>query len=571
MHPNSSHPTFFFLAFSVLGAIGCSSGDPTVPDSTLSRSEAIINGVKDNDTQAHNSVVALYNNGSLCTASLIAPNLIITARHCVANNITEGIGCDINGNSSNGDHVGDNYIPADMGVYLGYSPNPNTTAPAARGKQLFTVNSKNLCNSDIALLVLDKNITSVPPMKIRLAYGAVMGETTKAVGYGLTNPNQPWSSGNRYRRTGLTILSSGQDWNKLQGANEFTIGQSVCSGDSGGPMIAQATESIIGIASRVSDCITGKAHYTALAPHSALIMQAFQAAKLANSSANPILDTTPEPAPVSKKKTGEAGCSTGAECNNLLCGGTGSNKFCSAFCAAGTCTSATYCVSGPFEIGEQVISDPQQKICTPIPDGTACETCRIKKCKTEIENCLDNTSCKAILTCVDKCTDDACRNSCVSSNSGGAAIYDTVKTCSCSVKCETTCTNQCGEPMMGTGGSAGAGGTGGSGTAGTGTSGTGTAGTSTSAGGSTSTGGTAGTATSTGGTAGTTVITTGGTGGSSAAGSTGTSGPTLQPTDSSSEGGCSMSPYGNNSQNAWGSLAGLLALGWLAKRRNRKN
>ena len=44
-----------------------------------------------------------------CTASLIAPNLVLTARHCVAQNVTQGIGCDINGKSTNGDHAGNNY------------------------------------------------------------------------------------------------------------------------------------------------------------------------------------------------------------------------------------------------------------------------------------------------------------------------------------------------------------------------------------------------------------------------------------------------------------------------------
>ncbi len=76
------------------------------------------------DDTAHPAVVLLTNPGGNCTASLIAPNLVLTARHCVAQNVTQGIGCDINGKSTNGDHVGANYAASSMKVFTGLQPNP---------------------------------------------------------------------------------------------------------------------------------------------------------------------------------------------------------------------------------------------------------------------------------------------------------------------------------------------------------------------------------------------------------------------------------------------------------------
>ena len=67
----------------------------------------IIGGVQDDDAQAHESVVLLAVGDGACSGSLIAPNLVLTARHCVSHTIVNGISCDPYGDSGNGNHVVD--------------------------------------------------------------------------------------------------------------------------------------------------------------------------------------------------------------------------------------------------------------------------------------------------------------------------------------------------------------------------------------------------------------------------------------------------------------------------------
>jgi MYXO-CTERM domain-containing protein len=384
------------------------------------------------------------------------------------------------------------------------------------GAQLFHPPGQNLCNNDIALLVLNQAVAGVTPQKIRYTFPPQNGEQGTAVGYGGISQSGT-GAGTRRRRPNVPVKSVGQDWNEGNGANEFSTGQAVCPGDSGGPLIS-AGGAVLGVASRVQDCsdATKSAKYVRLDSHKALIDQAFAAA-----GATPSIEAgTPTTTP--KKQTGQGPCVTGSECTSFLCAQV-TNSYCTETCDTGGCPTGTYCVDGTLYFQGEPVA---QKVCAPLPTATACEACRSTECVNVVGTCLGNPACKTLLACVDACADEACVTGCIAANPGGATDYDSVAYCACNSSCADACSHQCITPP----GGGGAGGVAGSPATGGAPSGGGA----------------------------------GGSGGAIVGGGTG-GGPVTTPVDSSgSSGGCNVSGGGNG---AWWLLS--LALVFARRRRVR--
>lgn len=430
----------------VLAVCACSSG-PTAPDDAVTRDE-ITGGEVDDGAEAHPAVVYLTASNFACSATLIAPNLAITARHCVSENLTQVTSCDIFGNSLNGDHVG-NDIPAGE---IQFRTGVTTVGPVeAVGSQVFHPPGGSLCNADIALVVLNQPILGVTPQKIRSTAPPLIGELATAVGYGKTSPTAN-NGGTRRRRADVPIISVGQDLNETNMQEELIAGQAICAGDSGGPLISTGG-AVIGLAARASNCSDPSSHprYTRLDSHQALIDQAFAAA-----GATPSLETGTG-TPPAKLATGEGPCTTGAECTSLICT-KGSSQLCTQFCNETPCPAGTQCKDGIVPKGDGSVVEG--KICLPLPETNACETCRAVECVNLATTCLSSASCAAALSCVDACADADCVAAC---NASGVE-YEELTDCVCGSDCSADCTNQCGgAPIAGTGGTSGAGGSSGSG------------------------------------------------------------------------------------------------------------
>src|ERR1700722_1337214 len=92
---------------------------PSTEPNAGTESSAIVNGTASDASQ--NEVVLLYNETASfnCTATLIAPNLVLTARHCVSNIVSDALECDQNGNAVMGGQIGADYPAGDLQVYVG--------------------------------------------------------------------------------------------------------------------------------------------------------------------------------------------------------------------------------------------------------------------------------------------------------------------------------------------------------------------------------------------------------------------------------------------------------------------
>jgi MYXO-CTERM domain-containing protein len=251
---------------------------------------------------------------------MLSPRIALTARHCVSK--TDGYSaCDSEGNVLAGGKILSDHAANTMYVMLGVKPQFHGKADG-QGKQLYVPESRIMCNSDIAVIELASPLANAKIAKIRLDSPPVKGETITAIGWGITESGREPSQ--RQQRGGVVVLDVGPTASKRSGigAKEFQVGESICSGDSGGPAIAESTGAVIGVVSRggngttstepAAACIGAGTYntYTQVAPYKDLILQAF-----ASTGEDPWLEGGPDP----RKAKADTTCEVGDECRSGLC------------------------------------------------------------------------------------------------------------------------------------------------------------------------------------------------------------------------------------------------------------
>jgi hypothetical protein len=221
------------------------------------RRDTILGGVADTTTREVVGLVVSTPNGTgTCSGSLIAPNLVLTARHCIAE--SQGTTC---ANSS----FGTPYPAPDIMVTTDGNAIANLTSwPVADGLRWFSVAQvipytvTSACGGDLALLRLSSAISTACPLVPRVDLPVVANELVDAIGFGRTGPTG--TSGRRFAlRGGLRVCIG--SCGSVIGPGEWvalsTQGGGICSGDSGGPALDQVGR-VIGVAARgPSTCVSG--------------------------------------------------------------------------------------------------------------------------------------------------------------------------------------------------------------------------------------------------------------------------------------------------------------------------
>lgn len=252
----------------------------------------------------------------ICSATLVAPNLVLTALHCIADHRDVDFRCDLEGAPipAGTGMLGAIAEPSQVQVYPGScgiapelpgdgaagaagapavpSCGSGTVEPAATGVQIVSLFARTYCLNDIAFVVLDREL-SLPIAPLRLTGTVERGEVFSVVGYGGTAlANDP----GRHRRDGLRVRDLGlgvsDDFVGDVPPYQFTIEAGPCQGDSGGPTLA-ASGAVTGVASRIEgDCTTAFArpYYVAVHPYEQLVREAFAAA-----GHEPWLEGSPRP------------------------------------------------------------------------------------------------------------------------------------------------------------------------------------------------------------------------------------------------------------------------------------
>lgn len=218
---------------------------------------------------------------TLCSGALVAPNLVLTARHCISRALTASPACDTRGESHNGDHVSSDEDPSEIAVYTGNHVDVTVDTPRAYATRTIHPRTHILCDSDVAFVVLDRPIEGVKLLSMRLDAPVEEGDYVIPVGFG---GGFVGDIGTRVPRDATEVLSVGPGHNASTGAvlgpREFEVDEATCRGDSGGPALDVRSGEIVGVVSRGRSCYADGNHvYTRIDAYAGLAHDALVEAR----------------------------------------------------------------------------------------------------------------------------------------------------------------------------------------------------------------------------------------------------------------------------------------------------
>jgi V8-like Glu-specific endopeptidase len=303
----------------------------------------------------------------LCSGALIAPNLVMTARHCVDQS-PQAIDC-----TSSSTVFGSQYASASYFYITTYYQMSQSTKGWHQASQIFTTPGNKVCGNDMALIMLKDNVSTsetggsyvTPVVQYSMTDHTRYSTTVTAIGYGDTSATTQ-DAGTRHILQNIqlacipgdSVIDCPSQAMSQVTPNEFVSGDSTCEGDSGSSAYEQRNFNknipvSFGVLSRGgssgSTCI--QPVYTRTDAWSSFIIQTAQTAASAGGYTPPAWTQAAPPPSDGGTTTTDSGttadggtppppgslgatCSDNTECDSGLClSNDGGNSYiCSAPC-----------------------------------------------------------------------------------------------------------------------------------------------------------------------------------------------------------------------------------------------
>jgi hypothetical protein len=310
-----------------LAALACSPAQPSASSAAPPSVDvaAPLRGVADRGADPAVVLLDVDGQGS-CAGALLAPDVVLTARRCVAL---------VHGDAqcpATGAQIAGMRDLTTIRVLVGEEVASATER--ARVRAAVVPDTDELCGADIALLALDATIDEIEPLAVHPT-GAAVGDHVRSVGY---------RAAQKVVRDHVAVAATS--------AREIALAEAPCDTPPGGPAIEEATGQVVGVFSRSGPACASADGYDvdtrvdAFAP----LVQAALAAGAPSTSTH---RAKPRKSPVDLGAT----CNAGAECAAGACVAYADSQYCTRSCGpVDPCPSKTRCMAS--EQGARVCVAP---------------------------------------------------------------------------------------------------------------------------------------------------------------------------------------------------------------------